>query len=89
MLHHNHRCPSHSLETASFWELREHLFSNQLVYTDAQYEYSDNPLVIQSTQRLNTLDNEKKKNPISMDALGSLENSKQKCFFTSKPNRNP
>lgn len=55
-----------------------HLFSNQAVYTHHQYEYSDNPLIIQSTQRLNTLDNEK--NPISMDALGSLENAKQTCL---------
>lgn len=78
MLNHNYRCPSHSPETASFWELKTHLFSNQVVYTDDQYENSDNPIIIQSTQRSNTLDN-KKPAPISMDALGSLENAKQTC----------
>lgn len=59
MLNHNYRCPSHSPETASFWELKTHLFSNQVVYTDDQYENSDNPIIIQSTQRSNTLDNKK------------------------------
>lgn len=49
MLNHNYRCPSHSPETASFWELKTHLFSNQVVYTDDQYENSDNPIIIQST----------------------------------------
>lgn len=48
------------------------------MFTDEQHKYSDHPLIIQSTQRLNTLDNEK--HSISMDALGSLENAKQTCL---------
>lgn len=31
MLNHNHRCPSHSPETVSFWEAVTHHFSNQRI----------------------------------------------------------